>query len=353
MFMRHFSKLFVFLGISSIAVFSFTSCNTAGGKNPSDNSISAIKVEVASVISVPDTGLFSYSGTVEPLRSIPLNFQVTGTISQVYVEEGQSVKSGQLLASLNKADLASANKTARATYQQAKDAYDRLKPVFENGSLTEMKWVEVTTGLDKAEGMLEISNSNLEKTELRAPESGIIGSRNAEPGMSSIQPQSPFTLVNIEKVFIKISVPEQEIPFIKTGESAHILVAALGSRLYDAKVHSVGVVANSISRTYEVKLILNNPSMDLKPGMICDVSLHRSATPKKVAVIPTSAVTTDKHGVTMVYILDRATMTVAQRTIVTGIFRGNNISVISGLESTDEVVVTGKEKINHNSHVAL
>lgn len=353
MIMRFRSKQFIFLSLSAAAMVSFTSCRQLDGKNSPDNANSVVRVEVETVKTLSDTGRFSYSGTVEPLRSIPLNFQVSGTIVQVYADAGQKVSKGQLLASLNKADLLSANKTARATYLQAKDAYDRLKPVYENGSLPEIKWVEITTSLEKAEGMLELSDSNLEKTDLRASESGIIGSRNAEPGMSSIQPVAPFTLVNIEKVLIKISVPEHEIPHIKIGEKARIVVAALGSKAYEAQVHSVGVVANSISRTYEVKLILDNPSLELMPGMICDVSLHRTPNTRQLSVVPATAVSTDHKGNTIVYVLERSSMTAVARNVVTGTFYGNGISILSGLASNDEVIVTGKEKINNNSRIAL
>ncbi len=121
------------------------------------NGDTAIRVKTQTVQTVTGTSGLRYSGTVEAAQTIPLSFQSTGTVEQVLVQEGDAVRKGQLLAVVNKADNQSIYNSSQASYKQAKDAYDRLKQVYDNGSLSEVKWVEMETNLKQAESQLELS----------------------------------------------------------------------------------------------------------------------------------------------------------------------------------------------------
>ena len=153
-----------------------------------------------------------YSGTVEAFQSVPLNFQTTGTVQEVLVDAGDIVHKGQLLATLDQTDAKNMYEIALSQFQQAKDAYDRLKSVHEKGSLPEIKWVEMESKLEQAQSSLNLATNNLGKCKLFAPVNGMVGRRNIEPGMSSISIVSaPLELVDIRQVYIKISVPENEV----------------------------------------------------------------------------------------------------------------------------------------------
>ena len=161
----------------------------------------SIKISTTEVISEKIEVDLRYSGTIEPSQTIPLSFQTIGTVEKVMVDAGDAVKKGQLLATIDKGSMLNMYDIAQAKYQQAKDAYDRLKTVHEQGSLPEIKWVEMETNLEQAKSSLDLSRNNLDKCYMRAPEDGIIGRRNIEPGMSSISlTASPLELVKINLV---------------------------------------------------------------------------------------------------------------------------------------------------------
>ena len=274
------------------------------------------------------------------------------SVAQITSFIGLIDKEGALLATLDDNDLQNARKTTEATYHQASDAFNRLKPVHDNGSLPDVKWVEVTTGLDQAKAMYDLANNNLKKASLRACESGIIGSRNAEPGMSSLQTQPPFSLIDINRILVKVAVPEQEISLMKLGAQAEVRVRALGDRVFEGKIHNIGVIANMVSRTYEVKIVVENPGLSLRPGMVCDVTLKGPAS-DTVLAIPSTAITTDDSGRPQVYLLQRSSMTVTPVPVITGSYEGNMVAILGGLKKGDVVVVAGKEKIYPNCKVAL
>lgn len=314
--------------------------------------VTAIKVKAQAVQTFNGLSDLRYSGTVEAAQTIPLSFQSSGTVEQVLVQEGDAVRKGQLLATVNKADNQSMYNLSLATYQQAKDAYDRLKQVYDNGSLSEVKWVEMETNLKKAESQLQVSKNSLEKCNLYAPVSGIIGKRNVEPGQSSLSSFSPLELVKIETVLVKISVPENEIGKIKKGMNASFTISALENKQYEGTITNVGVVADQFSRTYEVKITVKNTNLEIKPGMVCDVTLNTTAE-KQMVLVPYNAISKDTDGSSFVYVVTDDQKSVRKQIVKLGDYQNNGLEILSGLTANQSIVVEGKEKLTDNSQIIL
>ncbi|HEY3370622.1 MAG TPA: efflux RND transporter periplasmic adaptor subunit [Prolixibacteraceae bacterium] len=314
--------------------------------------ISTIHVKAKTVILVNGQSNLRYSGTVEASQTIPLTFQSTGTVEQVLVEEGDAVRKGQLLAVVNKADNQSIYNSSLATYQQAKDGYDRLKQVYDKGSLPEVKWVEMETNMKQAESQLQIAKNNLDKCNLYAPASGVVGSRNIEPGQSTLSSLAPLELVKIENVLVKIAVPENEIGKIKKGLKAAFTISALGNKQFEGLITHVGVVADRFSRTYEVKIAVTNTNLEMKPGMVCDVNLGLEEG-SHLLVVPYQAVSVDRVGKPYVWMVNSDNKTVKRMEITLGSVEQNGIVVLSGLVPNDLVVVEGKEKLSDDSLISL
>jgi RND family efflux transporter MFP subunit len=329
----------------------------AGCKQTTDTSTTPVeKVIAVTTIKVQPSkkaSILKYSGTIEASQTIPLTFQATGIIEKVYVQEGDNVKKGQILATVDKSDLQNIYNAALAKYIQAKDAYDRLKSVHEQGSLPEIKWVEMVSNLEQAKSSMELSKNNLEKCNMRAPEDGVIGQRNIEPGQAAIGLSSaPLELVKIENVFVKIAAPENEISKISKGLKASFKVSALDDKQFEGSVTNVSPVADAISRTYNVKITVKNTEMELKPGMVCDVTIDLKSE-KEIVIIPYNAITTNEHGKPFVFVVSTDNKTVKKQEITTGNYCGSGIEVLSGLAIGETIVVEGKEKLSDNSLISL
>ncbi len=314
--------------------------------------VAPIKVKTQVVQTVNGLSNLRYSGTVEAAQTIPLTFQSSGTVEKVFVQEGDMVRKGQLLAVVDKTDNQSIYNSSQAMYDQAKDAYDRLKQVYNSGSLPEVKWVEMETNLKKAESQLQIAKNNLDKCNLYAPTSGVVGKRNIEPGQSAISSFSPIELVKIETVLVKISVPENEIGKIRKGMTARFTVSALDNKQFEGTITNIGVVADQFSRTYEVKLTVKNSDMEIKPGMVCDVTLNTNIE-KQMVLVPYNAVSKDSKGNSYVYVVSADSKNVKKQTIKVGDYQSLGLEVISGLTTSEVIVVEGKEKLSDNSLITL
>lgn len=335
--------------IASFGLLAITACSHQSSSNQ-DDAQNGVKVNVEKVKEVMVNTDLHYSGTVEPQQSIPLTFQATGIVTQVLVQEGDAVRKGQLLASVDKSDNESMYNAAVAKYRQAKDAYDRLKSVYDKGSLPEIKWVEMETNLKQAQSQMELSKSNLSKSSLRAPVAGIIGKRNVEPGQHSASAVSPLEIVRIERIYVKVAVPENEIGKIRKGLKATFSISALNDRTFEGTITNVGVVADQISRTYEVKIEAANPQLQMKPGMVCDVFVHQSQL-VKATVAPYQAVDKDDQGKTYVYVVDSRSKKAKKTAVTAGQYDQNGVVILSGLSASSLVVTEGKEKLTNNAKI--
>jgi len=340
-----------FFFYSSILSAILTSCIRAQPNSTIREKV--IAVSTAKVLPAESTIVLHYSGTVEASQTIPLTFQATGTVQKIYVEVGDLVKKGQLLASIDNSDMMNIYNGAQAKYDQAKDAYNRLKSVHDQGSLPEIKWVEMVSSLEQAKSMLELSKNNLEKCNMRAPVCGLVGHRNIEPGQSAIGAAlSPIELVKIETVYVKMSIPEVEISKITKGQRATFCVSALDGKQFEGVVTNVSPIADVISRTYPVKISVNNSKYELKPGMVCDAALNLERQTVTL-LIPYKAVSKDNDGKAFVYIVTDDGKRVKKQPISVGFYHESGIEVLNGLNLNQIIVVEGKEKLSDNSLISF
>jgi RND family efflux transporter MFP subunit len=327
-------------------------CHNGQNKEIINERNNTVKVTTKTVELVKDNNELHYSGTIEPSQSVALMFKGAGTVESVFVDEGDFVKKGQPLASINKTISQNIYNASKASYDQAKDAYDRMKTVYEKGSLTEIKWVDMETKLNQAESQMLITRSTLDDCVLRSPDNGMIGRRDVEPGQSSIGISAPFILVKIDKIIVKISVPENEISKISKGMKASFSLSALEDKTFSGIVSKVGIVADRISRTYDVKIIADNPGHIIKPGMVCDVMLDFNRETVSL-VVPYKAVSKDSEGKTFVFLVSTDRKSVIKQIITVGNYRESGIEVLSGLTTGQVVVSEGCEKLADNSLISL
>jgi RND family efflux transporter MFP subunit len=212
--------------------------------------------------------------------------------------------------------------------------------------------VEIKTGLEQAHSLASISEKNLKDCNLYAPADGIVGRRMIEPGMSIIPGNPVFQLVKIDKVNVKIPVPENEIAGINKGQKAWVKVSALGDRHFEGEVTEVGVLSNPLSHTYNIKVVLNNPDKLLKPGMVCKVNISNPSLEERI-VIPMSAVQVGKNNSKYVFIANPSSNKITTKIVELGPIASNGVVVNNGLSNGDLLVTEGYQKINENSTIKI
>lgn len=304
-----------------------------------------VKVETIMIDSVQNSITRNYVGTIEEDFSASLSNGTGGYVEKVYVHEGLFVTQGQVVVSLNKSNAQNTYNSAKASLRQAQDGYDRLKQVYDQGSLAEVKWVEMETKLEQAKSMEKIALKQLKECDLKAPFSGYVGTVTAQTGMNLLPMQSALVLMNINRVRIKFSVPENEISRVKVNQIGEVDIPALNNKLYSGKITERGVSADPLSHSYIVRIELPNSQHELLPGMIGKVVLKRDLNMSGY-VIPANAIQTNREGYFVWIVKDnKATLKAVQ----IGDFINEGILIVDGLEKNDEVITKGYLKLAEGS----
>ncbi|WP_447952085.1 efflux RND transporter periplasmic adaptor subunit [Chryseobacterium koreense] len=290
-----------------------------------------------------------YSGVVEAQKTTALSFATMGTITEIFVDEGQAVSKGQLLAKVNASNAQNAYQVALASLQQAEDAYRRMKPMKENGTLPEIKWVEVETGLAQAKAAVAITQKGINDCSLYAPASGVIGKKYVQAGMNVVPATTALELLNIQSVYVKIPVSENEISLFKKGETAQITITAI-DKTVTGTIKEIGVSADILSHTYPVKIEVQNTTGDIKPGMIC--SVQTTAQDKRLGIlISNKALQNDVNGNQFIYVEQNGKAEkIAVKTIA---LIDNKVLVQGEVLQNANIIISGQQKLSNGTPIQI
>ena len=287
------------------------------------------------------------------------------TLNNLVSASSATVSQAQAAVGQARAGLAQAEKSAA----QAADTYKRMKLLHDNGSLPEMKWVEVQTQYQQAQDAVSqvrqqvnqaeaavktahaqknISLKNLHDTRLIAPSTGYI-SRSMVTAGQNIAPGQPVAmLVDIRQVKVKISVPETDIAHIHVGQPLRFTVSSMPGRIFTARITEKGVAADPISRSYVVKAVTSNTERKLLPGMVCDAYIEQ---PQHTNILTLPAniiqIDIDNHPFVWTVVNGEALRT----SVELGQNTGDNIQIVSGLSYGSKVIVEGQQKVSNVTKV--
>jgi len=320
------------------------------------------------------------TGTVNPVTTVLVGTQVSGTIKEIYVDYNSPVRKGQLIARIDptlfeaqveqaKANLLSAQANlvkATATRIDAKRTMDRNKELFSKNLIarSDLDTAETNNDTDVAlesaaksqiaqtKAALKLVDTNLQYTRIISPVDGVVISRNVDVGQTvaaSFQTPTLFTIAqDLTKMQIDTSVDESDIGNIKVGQDVEFIVDAYPDSTFKGRVWQIRNAPITVQNvvTYDVVIKVDNPELKLKPGMTANVSIIIS-TKKDVLKIPNAvlrfrlsekgAQTSEKKG-PGVWILEKGK---PRRVSVTaGISDGSFTELLSGdIREGQELIV--------------
>ena len=330
----------------ALAAVMLSACNAENDKSQATDE--AVKVEVTQVKTATADRTSRYSGTVEEENGTLLSFAVGGTVSRMLVDEGDRVGKGQLIATLDAEQLTHNHAAAQAALAQAEDAYRRMEELHGKGSLPEIKWVEAQTALDRARAAEQVARKQLADCRLYAPFAGVISRKVAERGQNVAAGTTVAKLVSVGTLKVKIAVPENEVAQIAVGQKATVTVNALGGASIRGTVGEKGIVADPLSRSYDVKISVPNEGRRLMPGMVAEVAIDGTRH-QEACIIPAHVVQIDEKNNEFVWLAVGGKAT--KRVITCGEFTASGVVVTSGLGAGDRIITKGQQKVSEGTKV--
>lgn len=316
-----------------------------GGRPPA-------QVIVAEAVRKPVTESLSLIGTLLANEMVEIKSEVAGTVEKIHFKEGEQVKAGAALITLDESKFAAAVAEAEATFELSKANYERSKQLFESRLVSQQESDQVAASYEAQKASLDLKRRQLKDARIHAPFEGVMGSRQISPGQVISANTTLTWLVDLDPVKVEINVPERFLDQLKVGQTIDVGVAAFPEQRFKGEVYFIGPFVDPATRTALLKAQTPNPDHILKPGMFANLELTLKVRDEAVVIPETalSQVLDDNRG--MVFVVDDS-MTAQLRQVRLGVRLAGEMEVLSGVQAGERVVVEGTQKIAPGAKVKL
>ncbi|QFZ53664.1 efflux RND transporter periplasmic adaptor subunit [Oceanihabitans sp. IOP_32] len=356
-------KKYLYLFTLTTASLFLTSCGSEDQKAVDNGP--TIPVKVNQVQANGNSPFLSVSGKIQAANSADLSTRMMGYVNKVHVNVGDKVRKGQLLVSINNADLQAKRAQVNAgiteatvAFNNAEKDYKRFQNLFADNSASQKEMDDMTAHYKMAKARLESAtqmknevNAQFAYSNITAPFKGIVTSKNVEEG-NMANPGVPLISIETPGDFeVMAMVPESEISDIKKGTSVDVVVKAINKTL-KGKVTEVSTSAKNTGGQYLVKIDLDNTEANILSGMFTTVQFPVERKAKSTMVlIPTEALVTNGQ-LSGVYTVSQSN-TAILRWLRLGRTFGDQVEVLSGLNADEAYIVSAEGKLYNGVKISI
>jgi multidrug efflux pump subunit AcrA (membrane-fusion protein) len=339
-------------------------------------------------------------GTVTPLKSTHIYARASGFLKARYVDLGDTVRKGQLLGLISAPDLDTTVSQQTAILQQSKDGvataqaalrlqqatYDRVHPLVLHGILSKQEDDTALAAVESAQSALEAATNAVKAAQaaqahaqsladfeqIRSPIDGTVTARNIEAGnfvsgsgaalgmtpvpaagstggppTGGAQGGELFDVADLHSMEIFVAVPEQDAPFVQTGQTVDLTFSEMPGQTFTGKVIRSSNSLSQQSRTLLAEVQVNDRQHRLRPGMFASAQMHYRA-PNPGILIPGDSLITLARGEFVPVVENNV---IQMRPVHVGRDLGTQVYIIAGLKDGDLVVVNPNDLVKDGAHV--
>ncbi len=323
------------------------SAPAAGGSRRDANA--PVVVEVAPARQAVASGDIRAVGSLQSDEAVQIASEIAGRVSTIPFNEGQPVKSGDIIVRLDealaKADLADAK--ARLALADANN--DRARTLARTGTVTGRTRDEALSNFETANAAVELAQTRLSKHTLVAPFDGVAGTRSVSIG-AFIPIGSP--IVNIEKIDalkVDFKLPEVYLAQIKVGQKLDVTVDAFPDQTFGGEIYAINPLVDVNGRALQIRARLPNDGLVLRPGLFARITV-KGLTSREVTLIPESAVV-PRGGESVVFRIDNGKA--IEAVVKLGERKDAEVEILEGLDPKATVVIAGQQKLRNGSSIEV
>jgi RND family efflux transporter MFP subunit len=280
------------------------------------------------------------NGTLVATEELRLSFKTGGIVSRIFVREGDKVRKGELLASLNLLEIKANAEQAEIAYDKALRDFMRADKLLQEGALSLEKKQNAETAMNIAKNSLEIAKFNLQHSRIEAPENGIIMKQFVKQN-ELVAAGYPVFLFGSSGKFWKVEagLSDRDIIKVNTGDSAKVRFDAYPGVKFSGRVDQVGEMSNPYTGTYKTELTLKDAGYRLASGFIASVEIFPSVKDSYTMVPVGSLVEADEqHGYIYIVTAERT----ARKTRIEIVALTGSLAAVTGIPpGVTEIVSEG------------
>lgn len=299
---------------------------------------------------------FEIQGNVTTKDLLVITPEYNGILTRVYVKEGENVKKGQTLAKIDDGGLSQQLAQFQIQAELAKTTYERQKRLWDQNIGSEIQFLQAKSNYEAQQEAVNQLNQQIAKTVVKAPFSGTIDDVITEQGSVVAAGQSQlFRLVNLDNMYIETEVPERYIEDVTKGKHVVVEFPVLGKTI-ETEIRQASDFINPANRTFKVEVGIPNSEKNIKPNLTARLKIN-DYTSDEAILIPQSVISENADGEQYIYTVsdkNNDNEGIAKKTIIeTGKTQGDNIEVLSGIESNTEIIKEGARSVKDSQTVKV
>ncbi len=300
-------------------------------------------------------------GTLRAARGADLALDVSGVVTKVNMSSGDEVREGQLLVQLRDDDEVAQLRQAEASAALARLTFDRTRRQLEVKAISQADYDKAAADLKAKQAAVQQAQAVVAKTQLRAPFGGRAGIVTLSPGAYVNAGTSIVTVQQLDFVYIDFSIPQRSLGQLRNGQRVVLSLDAYPDQDFEGELTAIDPKVDTDTRNVRIEASAVNPDRILVPGMFARVEVDIGQAQSQLT-LPQSAITFNPYGET-VFIVKPASgkdangkpalPTAQQAFVTTGSKRGDQVSILSGVDEGTEVVTSGQLKLKNSIELKI
>lgn len=286
-------------------------------------------------------------GSIEPWTRLELISKIAGSIEEVLVQEGDSVKEGDIIAKIESDDYRIALDRATAAYKLAKADFERDKSVYAKGAIPTAELDARETNMQTAKADLDNATLLLSRCTIKAPINGVIRSLDAKVGLYLGIGDPIGRILQIDKVKAVIGIPESDITAVRNLPTVDLTIQALDNLQIVGKNYFVSSSPETAARLYRIELEIDNPDHRILPGMFVRANIIKQSREDALSIPFYSIISRNDEQ----YVFIERDGVVRKQPVQTGIMEQWMVEITDGLQSGDRIVVEGHRDVENDQKV--
>lgn len=341
--------IFVFFLIGIIINFVGCTSKAAANEKKKKKVEEAIPVEVTKVVKGNISAYFTGTASLEAENEAKVVAKVGSVVEKIFVEEGNHVKEGQVLAQLDDDKLVLDLVQAKARLKQLENDFKRKEELYKKNIISTETFEIIKSDFEMQKAAAGLARLMKEYTSIRAPIGGVISERMIKKGNMLAKDQPCFRITDFDPLLAILHVPEKEMSKLEKNQNASFTVDALPKETFTGKIERISPIVNPRTATFKVTVSVTDPGGKLKPGMFARVSIVYDVH-TNTPLVPKDAVLTEGNESVVFLVKNNK----AHRKIVeTGYINTTHLEIRNGLKPGDSVVQTGVGGLKDGSAVEI
>jgi membrane fusion protein (multidrug efflux system) len=342
------------------AIFGFKYLKSAGQDHyMKSHSSPIVYVSAIKTTMLPWQPQLHVSGSLRAITGVNVTSELAGMVRIIAFTPGAHVKKGQLLAQLDIEPEIAQLHVYQSNAELAKITYERDKAQYQVKAVSKQQLDSDYANLKSTNAQVAQELAIIDEKTIRAPFDGRVGICLINPGQY-LQPGNSVTMLQtLDPIYVDFYIPQQSLFELEKNQNVTVTIDSLPNKIFSGKITTINPGVDTNVRNVEVEATFPNPDSLLTPGMFASVTID-TGTPKNYLTLPISAISFNPYG-QVIYIIKQTgkdkegkpILIVKQHFVTTGEKRGDQITVLSGLQEGDWVVTSGQLKLKNGSQIIV